>query len=42
LINFVQVGTRIFGKTPPGRATASLLKMNDPQRLEVRLLILGL
>jgi 5-methylcytosine-specific restriction endonuclease McrA len=40
--HFVQVGPRIFGRTPPGRATVSLLKLNDPQRLEVRALILGL
>ncbi len=40
--HFVQDGARISGKTPVGRATVSLLKMNDPQRLEVRALILGL
>ena len=40
--HFLQDGARISGKTPVGRVTVSLLKMNDPQRLEVRMLILGL
>jgi hypothetical protein len=37
--HFVQRGARISGLTPFGRATVSLLKMNDPQRLDVRTLI---
>ena len=40
--HFVQDGARISGKTAVGRVTVSLLKMNDPQRLEVHALILGL
>jgi hypothetical protein len=40
--HFRQDGPRISGKTPTGRVTASLLKMNDSQRLEIRALILGL
>ena len=40
--HFVQEGARISGKTPAGRVTVSLLKMNNPRRLEVRSLILGL
>jgi len=35
-------GGRIIGKTPIGRATVSLLKMNDAQRLRVRELLLRL
>jgi 5-methylcytosine-specific restriction endonuclease McrA len=40
--HFAQNGARITGKTPVGRVTVSLLKINDPRRLEVRALILGL
>lgn len=40
--HFVQDGARISGKTLVGRATVSLLRFNDPQRLELRALILDL
>ncbi|SPE62887.1 hypothetical protein SBV1_940022 [Verrucomicrobia bacterium] len=40
--HFIQEGPRISGKTPVGRVTVSLLKVNDPHRLEIRALILGL
>ena len=32
-------GARIAGKTPIGRATVALLKMNDAQRLRIRALL---
>jgi hypothetical protein len=32
-------GVRILGKTPIGRATVVLLKMNDPERTRVRALL---
>ena len=35
-------GALILGKTPVGRATVSLLRMNDARRLRVRELLLGL
>ncbi len=35
-------GARIAGKTPVGRATVVLLRMNDPARLRVRSLLLDL
>ena len=35
-------GARISGKTPIGRATVVLLRMNDPDRLRVRSLLLDL
>ena len=40
--HFVQAGARIVGKTPVGRVTVSLLRMNEAQRLAVRALLLGL
>lgn len=35
--HFVLEGAAIVGRTPTGRATARLLRMNDPKRLEERL-----
>jgi hypothetical protein len=40
--HFALDGALIVGKTPAGRATASLLRMNEGQRLRVRALIAGL
>lgn len=34
--HFVMLDARIFGRTPVGRATASLLRFNDDERLRVR------
>jgi hypothetical protein len=39
--HFVQDGAHISGRTPVGRVTVWLLKLNDPRRLELRRLILG-
>lgn len=38
--HFARRGPRIVGKTAMGRATVSLLKMNSPQRIRIRLLLL--
>lgn len=35
-------GARIVGKTPVGRATVALLKVNDAERLRIRSLVLEL
>jgi hypothetical protein len=40
--HFSYDGARVVGKTPVGRATASLLRMNDAERLRVRSLLLEL
>ena len=40
--HFALEGTHLLGKTPIGRVTVSLLRMNDGQRLRVRALIAGL
>lgn len=37
----VEIG-EVRGKTPPGRATARLLQMNDPERVEDRLRLIEL
>lgn len=37
--HFERRGVRLVGKTPTGRATVSLFKMNDPQRLRIRALL---
>jgi hypothetical protein len=34
-------GARIAGRTPVGRASAALLRMNDAERLRIRSLLLG-
>ena len=39
--HFAPDGTLIVGKTPVGRVTVALLRMNDEQRLRVRALITG-
>ena len=38
--HFARRGPRLVGKTSIGRATVHLLKMNTPQRIRVRLLLL--
>jgi hypothetical protein len=40
--HFAFDGHRITGKTPTGRATASLLRMNEAERLRVRAILLEL
>ncbi len=40
--HFAQEGALIVGKTPVGRVTVSLLRMNDGQRQRIRALIAGL
>ena len=40
--HFALDGALVVGKTPVGRATVSLLRMNDAQRLRVRALLPGL
>jgi 5-methylcytosine-specific restriction endonuclease McrA len=41
-VHFALDGTLIVGKTPFGRATVSLLRVNEGHRLRVRALIAGL
>jgi 5-methylcytosine-specific restriction endonuclease McrA len=40
--HFARRGPRISGRTPIGRVTVSLLRFNDPDRIEIRRLIFGL
>ena len=40
--HFAMDGALIVGKTPIGRVTVSLLRMNDARRLRVRALLSGL
>ncbi len=40
--HFIQRGGRISGRTPIGRCTVSLLNINEPRRVEIRVLLLGL
>lgn len=39
--HFLQNGPHLVGRTPTGRSTVSVLKMNEPARVELRRLLLA-
>lgn len=41
-VHFAFEGSRVAGKTATGRATVSLLRMNDPERVRIRTILLQL